>query len=607
MRTNILISTVLLLAAAACTQNLSTDSVKADADAQSVLPQHLYATLQAGPQTKSVIGEFDSETESYPLSFDDDDWITVYGLAEDGEIELDADNYISNYTFYAIYQPDEDNVGNAFKLVYSYSSNEYADMAAAYDATEVFLLMPDYPVEIKLGGEIAANSSAVTGDVLLYAGKLDKTGFETFSGNWLPEGGPVSEDKCIPLRVINSLIKVTLDGSDLTQDLDLDFLDIVSNSNGSLDFSKITDVFNDMVFYAEKNESTGKFISYKFGTGAVLKAGASNAYYVGAVPGTYDSYSFMVAFEAGDRICVAKREAKSAVTFDAGALYDVTIKITDEFIASRGIYYPMFNYNGAKYDIYDQPYGPEMVKYNNCDLFAIQGMLNAGVEAVLVSGDGEPNDFGTSVEGKIAVVSRGGISFSDKVINACEAGAVGIIVANNQAGPLYMGLDAVPDHQWIPALGAPQTFMTAFAADATGKLTIGDISLLSGETFITVGGIKFPVGSTKTKALSYEQTIAAFETIVSGSPEYVLIPGNDFTKVGDLTGKIAVLEFQPIDSPALAVNAIAKGAAAMIVPCNYNEYNKIPNADCSSSSAEIGDFCIVRIEGSFPAFLKYKH
>lgn len=52
---------------------------------------------------------------------------------------------------------------------------------------------------------------------------------------------------------------------------------------------------------------------------------------------------------------------------------------------------------------------------------------------VLVSGNGTEADFeAVDVAGKIAVVSRGGLSFPEKVQNAGTAGAVGLVVYNNQ-------------------------------------------------------------------------------------------------------------------------------------------------------------------------------
>ena len=60
-------------------------------------------------------------------------------------------------------------------------------------------------------------------------------------------------------------------------------------------------------------------------------------------------------------------------------------------------------------------------------------------EFVMVPGNGTPEDFEqVDVEGKIAVVIRGGITFVAKADNAAAAGAVACVIYNNTAGTLSM-------------------------------------------------------------------------------------------------------------------------------------------------------------------------
>jgi len=65
----------------------------------------------------------------------------------------------------------------------------------------------------------------------------------------------------------------------------------------------------------------------------------------------------------------------------------------------------------------------------------------AGIESEAVpAGLGRPGDFaGRPVEGKIALIERGEIFFSDKVANAAAAGAVAVVLYNNQPGPPTVG------------------------------------------------------------------------------------------------------------------------------------------------------------------------
>lgn len=65
----------------------------------------------------------------------------------------------------------------------------------------------------------------------------------------------------------------------------------------------------------------------------------------------------------------------------------------------------------------------------------------AGIEAeIAAAGLGRQGDFaGRRVEGKIALIERGEIFFSDKVANAAAAGAVAVVLYNNQPGPPTVG------------------------------------------------------------------------------------------------------------------------------------------------------------------------
>lgn len=76
------------------------------------------------------------------------------------------------------------------------------------------------------------------------------------------------------------------------------------------------------------------------------------------------------------------------------------------------------------------------------------GTLPANSEYVY-GGLGYPEDL-TGVEGKIALISRGGFAFVDKIVNAKNAGAVGVIIFNN-AGEELINM-AYPAGETIPAV-----------------------------------------------------------------------------------------------------------------------------------------------------------
>jgi len=63
----------------------------------------------------------------------------------------------------------------------------------------------------------------------------------------------------------------------------------------------------------------------------------------------------------------------------------------------------------------------------------------------------EPLVNGAEVDGKIALIDRGACSFADKVLNAQNAGAIAVLIANN-AGPA-IGLGGSSSDVTIPAIG----------------------------------------------------------------------------------------------------------------------------------------------------------
>jgi len=68
--------------------------------------------------------------------------------------------------------------------------------------------------------------------------------------------------------------------------------------------------------------------------------------------------------------------------------------------------------------------------------------LLAGQVEVMDAGFGNPSDFeGKDFTGKVALISRGEISFVEKGLNAQNAGAIAVIVYNNQDGTINMASD----------------------------------------------------------------------------------------------------------------------------------------------------------------------
>ncbi|UQZ32963.1 hypothetical protein C2I18_04935 [Paenibacillus sp. PK3_47] len=82
----------------------------------------------------------------------------------------------------------------------------------------------------------------------------------------------------------------------------------------------------------------------------------------------------------------------------------------------------------------------------------IYGILGAGSEElpssaigqeVVYAGLGSPEDFAkVDVKGKVALVDRGTYTFVSKSANAANAGAIGLLIANNTLGELNLAVDA---------------------------------------------------------------------------------------------------------------------------------------------------------------------
>ncbi len=91
-------------------------------------------------------------------------------------------------------------------------------------------------------------------------------------------------------------------------------------------------------------------------------------------------------------------------------------------------------------------------------------------------------EFAEVIPGKIVVLDRGGISFSEKCQNAADAGAAAVIVVNNSNNEIGMLLDGYSSNK--PAICVIKAFSDAIKAKATyvggehpyytGTLTVGD-------------------------------------------------------------------------------------------------------------------------------------
>ena len=102
---------------------------------------------------------------------------------------------------------------------------------------------------------------------------------------------------------------------------------------------------------------------------------------------------------------------------------------------------------------------------------SFRSLAGKELEYVVVPNAGEAKDYdGLSIEGKIALVSRGSVEYNTKKEAAKAAGAAGILVYNNEPGMLYMQMDNYD----LPS---------AFISQADGKYLVG---LAEGQRKLTV-------------------------------------------------------------------------------------------------------------------------
>lgn len=102
---------------------------------------------------------------------------------------------------------------------------------------------------------------------------------------------------------------------------------------------------------------------------------------------------------------------------------------------------------------------------------SFRSLAGKELEYVVVPNAGEAKDYdGLNVKDKIALVSRGSVEYNVKKNAAKEAGAIGILVYNNEPGMLYMQLDNYD----LPSAFISQADGKALAAVAEGnrKLTV---------------------------------------------------------------------------------------------------------------------------------------
>jgi hypothetical protein len=129
----------------------------------------------------------------------------------------------------------------------------------------------------------------------------------------------------------------------------------------------------------------------------------------------------------------------------------------------------------------------------------MDGASNGAIEALPVQfvGLGQESDYeGVNLNGKIALVERGEISFADKVTGAIAAGASAVVIFNNEPGDLLgtlgeamdvlaVGIDQASGQQIVEALEAIENSPEEGLITSNVQITASDFGALQGTSMAT--------------------------------------------------------------------------------------------------------------------------
>lgn len=114
---------------------------------------------------------------------------------------------------------------------------------------------------------------------------------------------------------------------------------------------------------------------------------------------------------------------------------------------------------------------------------AFSGLTTGLTATVYYCGLGNPADFPAAVHNNIALIQRGTLTFSNKVINAMAAGAKAAIIYNNAPTNFLGTLGG--SNNWIPAVSISGADGAALQTNATATVVCGLYQFLDGTSMAT--------------------------------------------------------------------------------------------------------------------------
>ncbi len=106
------------------------------------------------------------------------------------------------------------------------------------------------------------------------------------------------------------------------------------------------------------------------------------------------------------------------------------------------------------------------------DGFSFTGKCEGLTRPYYDCGIGRIGDFPPAVAGNIALIQRGTLYFFEKVQNAMDAGAVGVIIYNNTSSPVLINGTLSTPKNWIPAVSISKSNGEALLASVGSEITM---------------------------------------------------------------------------------------------------------------------------------------
>jgi minor extracellular serine protease Vpr len=215
------------------------------------------------------------------------------------------------------------------------------------------------------------------------------------------------------------------------------------------------------------------------------------------------------------------------------------------------------------------------------------GNLSNACTAGVPGADGKP--AAGSLTGKIALISRGACTFSEKIRNSQDAGAIAAVVVNNVAGdPTAMGLGGIANEPTIPAYMAALVAKTALVAADGLSATIG-----AAKAYFSTSNVDIMAGFSSQGPTDVDFRVKP-DVVAPGVNVLSSIPGNEWAffqgtsmATPHLAGSAAVVISQHPSWPAWAVrSAIVNTAETGVLKAYTNGTTIVTDVNIQGAGRE---------------------